>query len=150
MPQSFAALHYHIIFSTKNREPFLDRALQPRLYEYVGGILRNHNGALLAAGGMPDHVHLLVGLHREMSVAEGVKFVKGLSSEWIHDTFPDRRAFAWQAGYGAFTVSYSNRDQVKRYIDGQEEHHRTRTFQEEFVAFLQRHGIGYDERYLWD
>jgi REP element-mobilizing transposase RayT len=150
MPQSFASLQYHVIVSTKNREPFIDRALQPRLYEYIGGILRNHNGVLLAAGGMADHVHLLVGLHREVSVAEAVKSIKGLSSKWAHETFPDRRAFAWQAGYGAFTVSCSGVDPVKRYIAGQEEHHRTRTFQEEFLAFLRRHGITYDERYVWD
>jgi len=148
--QSFASLHYHIVFSTKNREPFIDSTLQSRLYEYRGGILRNHNGVLLAAGGIPDHVHLLVGLHREMAVAEGVKLVKAHSSKWIHDTFPDRKAFAWQTGYGAFTVSYSNMDQVKRYIAGQEEHHRKRTFKEEFIAFLDRHEIPYDERYVWD
>jgi REP element-mobilizing transposase RayT len=150
MPQSFASLHYHIIFSTKNREPLLDQTLQPRLYEYIGGILRNHDGILLAAGGMPDHVHLLVGLHREMSVSEGVKLVKANSSKWIHDEFPARRAFSWQVGYGAFTVSYSNIDRVKKYIDGQEEHHRLRTFQAEFIAYLRRHGIEHDERYLWD
>jgi REP element-mobilizing transposase RayT len=150
MPQSFASLHYHIVFSTKNREHFLDCALQPRLYEYVGGTLRQHNGVLLAAGGMPDHIHLLVGLHREMSVADAVKLVKANSSKWIHESFPDRAAFAWQTGYGAFTVSYSNMEQVKRYIGGQEEHHRTRTFKEEFIAFLRRHNIEYDERYLWD
>jgi REP element-mobilizing transposase RayT len=150
VPQSFASLQYHVIFSTKNRDPAIDRALQPRLYEYVGGVLRGHRGVLLAAGGMPDHVHLLVGLHRETSVAEAVKLVKAHSSKWVHETFPDRQAFAWQAGYGAFTVSYSGVDQVKRYIAGQEEHHRTRTFQEEFIAFLRRHGINYDERYVWD
>jgi REP element-mobilizing transposase RayT len=150
MPQSFASLHYHIVFSTKNREPFIDRALQPRLYEYVGGILRNHEGVLLAAGGMPDHIHLLVGLHRQTAVAEAVKLVKAHSSKWIHETFPEHRAFAWQTGYGAFTVSYSGMGQVKQYINGQEAHHRQRTFKEEFIAFLRRHGIGYDERYMWD
>jgi putative transposase len=150
MPQSFASLHYHVVFSTKNREPFIDRGLQPRLYEYVGGILRSHDGVFLAAGGMPDHVHLLVGLHRETAVAEAVKLVKAHSSKWIHDTFPDRQGFAWQTGYGAFTVSFSHMSRVKAYIAGQEEHHRKRTFKEEFVAFLDRHGLSYDERYLWD
>ncbi len=91
MPQSFASLQYHVIFSTKSREPLLDLALQPRLFEYMGGILRNHNGVLLAAGGMPDHVHLLMALHREMAVAEGVKLVKAYSSGWIHETFPELR-----------------------------------------------------------
>jgi REP element-mobilizing transposase RayT len=150
MPQSFASLHFHIVFSTKNREPIIDRALQPRLYEYIGGLLNNHHGVLLAAGGMPDHIHLLVGLHRQMAVAECVQLIKANSSRWIHEAFPERLAFAWQTGYGAFTVSYSNRGQVKRYIDAQEEHHRVRPFKEEFLAFLQRHGLEYDERYVWD
>ena len=150
MGQSFASLHYHLVFSTKHREPLIDDVLQPRLYEYMGGILRNHNGVLLAAGGIADHVHLLVGLHREMAVAEAVKLVKALSSKWIHETFPDRQTFAWQTGYGAFTVSYSNMDQVKRYIANQKQHHRQRTFQEEFLAFLERHQIPYDKRYVWD
>jgi REP element-mobilizing transposase RayT len=150
MPQSFASLHYHIIFSTKNRVAAISPDLQPRLYEYLGGILRAQDGVLLAAGGMPDHVHLLVGLTKEMAVAEAVRLLKSNSSKWIHETFSERSNFAWQAGYGAFTVSYSNRQQVRKYIAGQAEHHRTRTFQEEFVAFLKRHHIEYDERYLWE
>ena len=150
MPQSYASLHYHLVFSTKGREPLVDRALQPRLYEYIGGILRNGNGVLLAASGMPDHVHLLAGLHREMSVAEGVRLVKANSSKWIHETFPERYAFAWQAGYGAFTVSYSHLPQVRQYIATQEEHHRSRSFQEEFLAFLAKHDIPFNERLLWD
>ena len=150
MSQSFASLHYHLIFSTKSRAPAITDDLASRLYEYLGGLLRFHKGVLLAAGGMADHVHLLVGLNREMSVAEAVRLVKANSSKWIHETFTDRQAFVWQTGYGAFTVSYSNIDQVKQYIDGQAEHHRRRTFQEEFMAFLKRHGIEYDERYMWD
>jgi REP element-mobilizing transposase RayT len=150
MPQSFASLHNHIIVSTKNRVAAISPDLQPRLYEYLGGILRAQDGVLLAAGGMPDHVHLLVGLTKEMAVAEAVRLLKSNSSKWIHETFTEHSKFAWQAGYGAFTVSYSNRHQVRKYIAGQVEHHRTRTFQEEFVAFLKRHHIEYDERYLWE
>lgn len=150
MPQSFASLRYHIIFSTKHRMPLITADLQSRLYEYFGGILRNENGILLSAGGMPDHVHLLVGLGREMAVAEAVRLLKANSSKWIHETFPGHAAFGWQAGYGAFTVSYSNCPQVTAYINGQAEHHRTQTFQEEFITFLKRHEIEYDERYLWD
>ena len=150
MPQSFTSLHYHIIFSTKARSPFLTGDLPPRLFEYVGGILRAQGSALLAAGGMPDHVHLLAGLSKELAVAEAVRLIKANSSKWVHETLADRFGFAWQAGYGAFTVSYSNLGKVKQYIAGQVEHHRTRTFQEEFVAFLKRHHIEYDERYLWD
>ena len=150
MPQSFAALYCHIIFSTKHREPLISRELQPRLFAYVGGGLRDEGNALLAAGGMPDHVHLLASLSRQTSVAEVVRLVKANSSGWVHQTFPDLRGFAWQNGYGAFSVSASALPAVKRYLAGQEEHHRRRTFQEEFVEFLKRHEIEYDERHLWE
>ena len=150
MPQSFASLHCHMIFSTKGREPFIDPDLQPRLYEYIGGVLRLRGSVLVAAGGMPDHVHLLVSLSREEVMAAVVRDVKSLSSKWVHESFPERGAFAWQTGYGAFAVRFSNVPAVKRYLARQAEHHRTRTFQEEFIAFLRRHQIPYDERYLWD
>jgi REP element-mobilizing transposase RayT len=150
MPQSFACLHYHLVFSTKDRVPSITEDIAPRLYEYIGGILRAEKGRLLAAGGMPDHVHLLASLSKEMSVSDALRIIKANSSGWIHDTFPDERQFAWQAGYGAFAVSYSNLDSVKQYIARQAEHHRVKTFQEEFVEFLRRHEIEFDERYLWD
>jgi putative transposase len=150
MPQSFASLHYHLIFSTKNRETVLSEDFSPRLFEYIGGILRNAKCSLLAAGGRPDHVHLLVSLGKERSVAEALHLIKANSSKWVHETFPDRKAFAWQTGYGAFAVSYSGLDEVRRYIARQEEHHRVKTFQEEFIEFLKRHELEFDERYLWD
>jgi REP element-mobilizing transposase RayT len=150
MPQSFASLHCHIIFSTKNRLPSIDAAWQPRLYEYIGGILRNEKCVLSAAGGMPDHVHLLVSMSREIAVADLLRLIKANSSKWIHETFPASHAFAWQAGYGAFSVSDSGRDAVKKYIAGQAEHHRVRTFQEEFIEFLKRHEIEYNEKYIWE
>ena len=130
MPQSFGALHFHLVFSTKNREPMIDADLQPRHYEYMGGILRAEKSVLLAAGGMSDHVHLLVSLSRELSIAETVRLVKANSSKWIHQTFPERAAFAWQAGYGAFSVSLSNLPDVKTYLARQAEHHRVCSFQE--------------------
>src|SRR5437868_6814778 len=151
MPQSFACLHHHLVFSTKNRDPLMTREVQPRLFDYVGGILRSERCALVAAGGMPDHVHLLVSLDRRLSISEAIRIIKASSSRWEHETFPDSLSgFAWQAGYGAFAVSYSHLDRVKAYLSRQAEHHRRITFQEEFIAFLQRHGIEYDERYLWD
>ena len=150
MPQSFACLHYHLIFSTKNRLPLITTDVQPRLYEYTGGILRSEKCVLLAAGGMPDHIHLLCSLNKELAISPALRVIKANSSKWIHETFPDHRSFAWQSGYGAFAVSYSHLDQVKRYIAGQEKRHRTTTFQEEFVAFLHRHRIEYDEQYLWE
>ncbi len=150
MPQSFTYLHYHLIFSTKSRLPTITADLQPRLYDYLGGILRSEKSILLAAGGMPDHVHFLCSLSKELAVAEALRLLKANSSKWIHETFPHHRAFAWQAGYGAFAVSYSHLDLVKRYIAGQAEHHRRLTFQEEFVAFLRKHYLEFDEQYLWD
>src|SRR6202142_1130439 len=105
MPQSLASLNLHLVFSTKNRQPLIDADLQSRLYEYIGGILRAEKSVLLAAGGMPGHAHLLMALSRELSIAETVRLVKANSSKWIHGTFSGRRQFAWQAGYGAFSVS---------------------------------------------
>jgi putative transposase len=150
MPQSLASLNFHVVFSTKNRQPLIDADIQSRLYEYIGGILRAEKSVLLAAGGMPDHVHLLVSLSRELSIAETLRLVKANSSKWIHNTFPDRKDFAWQVGYGAFSVSFSNIPDVKDYIGHQADHHRTRTFQDEYREFLRRHEIEWDERYVWD
>ena len=142
-------MNCHLVFSTKNRVPLIDPDLTQRLYGYIGGIVDNAGGRLAAAGGMPDHVHLIVSLGKTMSMADTVRLIKSNSSGWVHDTFPEMRRFAWQTGYGGFAVSYSNLDQVKQYIDNQQEHHRKRSFKEEFVALLKRHNIEYDEEYLW-
>jgi putative transposase len=150
MPQSYACLHHHLIFSTRHRTPILDADLSSRLFQYIGGILRNEGSVLVAAGGTTDHVHLLASLSREASIAETLRLIKANSSRWVHETFPDRGGFAWQAGYGAFAVSYSHLERVRVYLAGQAEHHRTVTFQEEFRRFLMRHHIAFDERYLWD
>jgi REP element-mobilizing transposase RayT len=139
-----------LIFSTKDRAPLITAEVRPRLFEYIGGILRSEKCALIAAGGMPDHVHLLVSMDRRISLSEAMRLVKTNSSRWVHGTFPALTGFAWQAGYGAFSVSHSHLQTVEAYLSRQAEHHRTVTFQEEFVAFLQRHGIAYDERYLWE
>ncbi len=106
MPQSFASLHCHLVFSTKHREPRITAAIQPRLFEYIGGILRNHSSPLVAAGGMPDHVHLLVSLGRTLAVADAVRLIKSNFSGWVRDEL-SLRDFEWQNGYGAFAVSYS-------------------------------------------
>jgi putative transposase len=150
MPQSFACLHYHLIFSTKGRAPLLAGDLPVRLYAYVGGILKDERGALVAAGGMPDHVHLLISLGRESSMSDILRQIKGSSSHWIHEEFSDRQDFAWQTGYAAFAVSYSHIKKVKKYIAGQADHHRTITFQEEFLTFLRKHNLAFDEQYMWD
>ena len=149
MPSTYAGLHYHIIFSTKERRPFFTSHLQGRLFEYIGGIIRHEKGILRCAGGVVDHVHLLATLPPTRAISDWMRVVKSNSSGWIHETFPDQRAFGWQDGYGAFTVSKSGLAEVERYIAGQEEHHRRVSFQEEFVEFLRRHEIDYDARYLW-
>ena len=149
MPQSFGSLHCHIVFSTKHRRAQLAIELHPRLFEYAGGILRNRECRLVAAGGMPDHVHLLVSMSRTAAVADVVRVVKSNSSAWLSDEVgvPD---FRWQEGYGAFAVSYSNVDQVQAYIANQAEHHRVTSFQDEFRELLRRHNLEWDERYVWD
>ena len=148
MGNSFRCLRYHFVFSTKNRAPQLTPELRPRLYDYIGGIFKNENGQLFAVGGTADHVHLLASIHSSVSVSDMLRKVKGNSSKWIHETFPEHKGFAWQEGYGAFSVSQSNVEQVRRYIEQQEEHHRQISFDEEFIEFLERHGICYDKRYL--
>jgi len=150
MPQSFVSLPVHLVFSTKHREPLLHDAPRVRLFEYIGGTLRSQQSKLLAAGGTPDHVHLLVSLNKQIALADLLRDVKSSSSKWVHDTFPKARSFAWQSGYGAIAVSHSNLPEVKRYIGNQAEHHRARSFQEEFMALLTKHEIEFDERYLWE
>lgn len=150
MPHSFSCSHYHLVFSTKGRLPTLTAELRPRLYEYLGGVVRGVGGVQLAAGGMPDHVHPLVSLGRRTAMADALREIKANSSKWIHETFPASAAFAWRSGYGAFAVSYSHLGRVRDNLANQAEHHRTVTFQEEYRAFLERHDISYEERHLWD
>jgi putative transposase len=143
---TFTNLLVHIVFSTKNREPLITPVLRPELEKYLGGILRNEGGSLLEIGTMPDHVHLLVKLRADASVSDSVRVLKSNSSKWANARFP---GFAWQNGYGAFSVSESQSEAIRLYLRRQEEHHRGVTFQEEFVAFLRRHGIEFQETYLW-
>jgi putative transposase len=150
MPQSFGSLYFHLIFSTRNRIPLISDEMQPRLFEYLGGILRNQKGQLMAAGGIEDHIHLLVSLSRQASIADTLRDLKSNSSGWIHDAFADRRSFAWQTGYGAFSVSYSALDSVRFYLANQKAHHQKQTFQDEFRAILKLHALEYDERYVLD
>jgi REP element-mobilizing transposase RayT len=147
---SHTNLLYHIVFSTKNREPCLEPGMRPRLFEYLGGAVRGEGGTALAINGVADHVHLLVRLRQDKAVSAVVGAIKANSSGWVHRTFPACAGFAWQVGYGAFTVSTSQTGKVRRYIEDQEEHHRVRRFQEEFLAFLKANGIEYDHRYIWD
>lgn len=150
MPQSYVSLPIHVVFSTKNRVPLIQTEWEDRLYSYIGGILREEKCILLAAGGMTDHIHLLVSWSKERSISDVLRVIKTNSSKWIHQTFPGHHDFAWQSGYGAFAVSQSNIEQVKTYIANQKEHHRNLTFKDEFIAFLRKHNIPYDDRYLFE
>ena len=149
MPHSFTSLNHHVVFSTRNRTPGITPVLQPRLYQYIAGILRADGNKLLASGGTVDHVHLLVSLSKQVSVSSALREIKSNSSGWVHKTFPDRGDFAWQSGYGAFAVSYSSLEGVRRYIDRRADHHRRLSFREEFIGLLGEHHIEFDERYLW-
>jgi REP element-mobilizing transposase RayT len=124
--------------------------VQARLWEYMGGLLRARQCIPLAIGGTDDHVHILCQLGREISLAALVREVKAVSSRWVHETFPEVQGFGWQAGYGAFTIGVERVALTVDYIRGQEEHHRTRSFEDEFRSFLEKHAIEVDERYLWD
>jgi len=149
MAGSFAALYYHIVFSTKDRRPLLPPDIAPRIHQYFGGAIRGIDGIPVIVGGMPDHLHILTAFSKSMAITDALREIKTESSKWISRSFPQLSQFAWQEGYGTFSISVAGIDRVKAYIAGQEEHHRTVTFQEEFLDFLRRHQIAYDERYIW-
>ena len=148
MPSTFTSLLSHVTFSTKARHPWITPDLESRLMPYLGGILRELGSKILVSNAVADHVHLLIELPPTLPISEVVGKVKGNSSKWIHESFPQRRAFAWQRGFGAFSVSRSNVPIVARYIERQKEHHRKVSFEEELTRLLRRHGVQFDERYL--
>ena len=147
MPSTYLSLHYHLVFSTKNRLPFIEVAWRSRLYEYMGGTIRGLGGFPQGIGGVADHVHLLIGLKATHCLADVLRDIKKAASVWVHDEIRVRD-FAWQEGYAAFTVSATARDAVKHYIANQEEHHRTKSFREELIGMLEKAGIEYDPKYL--
>ena len=150
MSQSLSNVIVHIIFSTKNREPWLDAATRPRMHAYLATICRDLDAEVLCVGGVADHVHIVTTLPRTVSQAQLIEGIKKPSSKWIKALEPRYRGFFWQRGYGAFSVSSSQLDAVLQYLETQEEHHRTRTFQEEYRELLRRYGVEFDERYAWD
>jgi putative transposase len=151
MPQSFSAVYLHLVFSTKNRIPFLNSSeIRAEMHTYLGGISNQIGAPSLLVGGTEDHIHALCRLGRSLPFSELVKELKRVSSIWIKKKAPDLSEFSWQSGYGMFSVSPSNIDAVRAYIGAQEAHHRSLTFQEEFRLILKKHGIEWDERYVWD
>jgi putative transposase len=149
MPNTYTSLYYHIVFSTKNRARHIKPEIEQRVWEYIGGIARDNKITALLVGGVEDHIHALVTAGPTMAPSKIAQLLKGGSSLWIHTEFPEMRNFAWQDGYGAFTVNKSILPDVERYIRNQREHHSTISFQEEYLEFLKKHGVDYDERYLW-
>ncbi len=139
----------HCIFSTKERRRLITRDLKERLCPYIGGISRENKIKAIAVDGTEDHVHILLSLPSTISIAKAIQLIKGGSSKWLHETFRSHRDFAWQEGYGAFSISVSHVAQTIAYIQAQEKHHRKKSFQEEFLEFLKKHRIEYDERYVW-
>jgi REP element-mobilizing transposase RayT len=149
MPQSLVNLYIHLIFSTKNRVPFLSEEVRPDLHAYMATVLANLNSPATLINSEKDHVHILFNMNRTVTLAHVVEYVKKGSSKWIKTQSVNLSRFAWQSGYGGFSVSESNLAKVVNYIRDQEEHHRLKTFQEEYREFLTKHNIPYDERYLW-
>ena len=147
MADTYTSLHYHIVFSTKNREPWLSVSIRDRLWPYIGGIARENKMCTIEIGGVTDHIHALVRLSPAGIVSKAVQLIKGGSSFWIKTQFPNTAAFGWQDGYGAFTVSASHLDSVQQYIRHQAEHHRTTSFVDEYRELLERNGVEIDERY---
>ena len=151
MSQSLTQIYLHTIFSTKDRHPFLsDKTIRGKMHAYLVGVCGNLDCSSIIVGGVEDHVHLLSRHSKNISVAEFVQELKRESSKWVKTLDPGLKKFYWQKGYGAFSLSPSHVEAVKKYIEGQEEHHRRETFQDEFRAFLTKYGIEFDERYVWD
>ena len=150
MPQSLSLVIVHVIFSTKERAPLLDAEIRPKLHAYLATVARNAGCEAYRVGGVGDHVHLAIRLSRTLSIADLVEKLKTTSSKWLKPQSPSLGAFAWQRGYGCFSVGPSDLDSLCEYIERQEEHHQRRTFQEEFRMFLEKYRVEYDEAYVWD
>jgi len=150
MAQTLVSLMVHVIFSTKNREPLITPEIEPELFAYIGGILKNNESRLLDAGGTADHVHLLISQSKNRVLSSLMKDVRKDSSSWIKTKGRELRNFHWQDGYGGFSIGKSDVPGLKQYIATQKEHHRRRSFQEELMEFLDEYGIEYDERFLWN
>jgi putative transposase len=149
MPHTYTNIFIHALFSTKDRQPWLTPEIREEVFCYIGGTLNALRGQSLLVNGPRDHVHILFVQPRTLSIATVMEKVKANSSGWVKERWPDWGCFGWQTGYGAFSVSKSHVERVKRYIGNQERHHRRVTFQEELLAFLKKHEIEYDPRYVF-
>jgi len=149
MTHTYTSLLVHVVFSTSGRVPLLTDAIRLDVHAYLGGIVRELDAIPIAIGGTADHIHLLIRLPANLALADCLRIVKTNSSRWAKERWPQRRKFAWQRGYGAFSVSESRRAAVIRYIQDQAQQHRRISFQDEFLALLKNHRVEFDERYLW-
>ena len=147
MSDSYTNLLYHIVFSTKDRRPLITSQCETQLYNYIGGTIRGLGGISLELNGTEDHVHVLCKLRPDRALSDVLRELKANATGWMHDVFPELKSFLWQRGYGAFTLSQSKVDDVRRYISRQKEHHAKVSFRDEFIQFLKDNGIDYDERY---
>jgi REP element-mobilizing transposase RayT len=150
MAHTYTQLLYHIVFSTKERRPWLRSELRARLHRYPGGAIRKEGGVAIVVGGVEDHIHIFVRLRQDKSLSDIVRNIKANSPGWLHRNFSDLKDFAWQRGYSAFTVSHSQGEKVKRYVANQEKHHRKQSLQDELREMLRRHGVEFEEEHLWD
>ncbi|MFH1320490.1 MAG: IS200/IS605 family transposase [Bacteroidota bacterium] len=143
-------LTYHLVFSTKYRKDLITPQLEPELYKYIGGIIKNKGGVQLEIGGISNHVHILAVIPPVIAVADMLRFIKSNSSKWVNQQPWYKKKFRWQIKYGAFTVSESQIPSVRRYIQDQKEHHRKLIYTDEYIQLLEKHSIIYDVKYLWD
>jgi len=150
MPGTYTQILLHIVFSTKNREPWITTDIAERLYSYIGGIIRAEKGVLYDIGGIEDHIHLYLRWRADATLSDLMRTMKARSSLWVHQTLPNLCAFAWQEGYSAFSVSKSQEEAVKKYIASQAEHHKREDFKTELLRMLRLHQIEFDERYVLD
>lgn len=148
MPSTHLSLHYHVVFSTKDRAATISDAWRPRLHAFLGGVVNALEGTPQKIGGMSDHVHLLIGLKATHRLADVMREIKSVSSRWVHEEI-GLKSFSWQEGYGAFTMSSTQLRAVTDYIARQDEHHRSKSFQDEYREFLERAGVKYDAQFLW-
>ena len=150
MASTFSIINIHFVFSTKRRRKLIDKNLRPRLWAYMGGIARQNKMVALAVGGTDNHSHLLISIPAAYSPSKAIQLIKAGSSKWIHDQFPHLKGFSWQTGYSAFSVSPRRIQSVINYINSQEEHHKVRTFEEEYLAFLKSNGLEFNDKNVWD
>jgi putative transposase len=149
MANTYTQIHLHFVFAVKYRDGMIQAIWKDELYKYITGIVQNNNHKLVAINGMPDHIHILIGMRPTQSVSDLLQDIKGSSSKWINEKKFLKNKFEWQEGFGAFSYGKSQIKDVITYIENQEEHHKKRTFREEYLAFLEKFEVEYDERYIF-